>query len=231
MEISLIIPAYNEARCIATAIDATTVALRRLTPDFEVIIVDDGSLDETGTKARDLATDNPHVRVLAHPQRRGKGAAVRTGMLTAQGKYRFFMDADLSYPPEQIELLWRTLQQGCQVAIGHRWDLRPYRRYVRRIAAQIFRVWVRVAAGLPFKDPQCGFKGFSAEAAQILFRRLSTAGFAFDVELLLRAQGLGLGITEVAVAWQDRANSTVRPWLDGLRMAWQVLRLRRHKSG
>ena len=226
MEISLIIPAYNEARCIAAAVEATATALSRLTADFEVIIVDDGSLDGTGAKAQALAADNPFVRVLTHPRRRGKGAAVRTGMLRARGEYRFFMDADLSYSPEQIGLLWRPLQDGYQVAVGRRWDPRPYHRYGRRVAAQVFRVWVRVATGLPLSDPQCGFKGFCAEAAQTLFSRLHTAGFAFDVELFFLAGGLGLRVMEVPVVWQDRGDSTVQLWRDGVRMAWEVLKLR-----
>jgi len=231
MEISLVIPAYNEARSVAAAIEAAAAALGRLTGRFEVIIVDDGSLDGTGTTVQALARDHPYLHVVTHPQRQGKGAAVQTGMLKAQGEYRFFMDADLSYSPEQIGLLWSPLRNGFQVAVGRRWDLRPYRRYGRRIAAQVFRTWVRVAAGLPLADPQCGFKGFCAEAAQTLFSPLCTTGFAFDVELLLRARGLGLRITEVAVTWQDRADSTVRLWRDGPRMAWEVLKLRHHKTG
>lgn len=116
MELSLIIPAYNEAQCVTAAIETAATALSRLTADFEVIVVDDGSLDGTGAKAQTLAADNPcgrrtAVQVLTHPQRRGKGAAVQTGMLQARGKCRFFMDADLSYPPEQLELLWCPLDQ------------------------------------------------------------------------------------------------------------------------
>lgn len=231
MEISLIIPAYNEARSVAATIDAAAAALGRLTDRFEVIVVDDGSLDGTGTKAQALAAAHPYLHVVTHSQRLGKGAAVRTGMLKAQGTWRFFMDADLSYPPEQIGLLWHPLTHGYQVAIGQRRDLRPYRRHGRRLAAQMFRLWVRTAAGLSFSDPQCGVKGFCADAAQTLFPPLRTQGFAFDVELLLRAKRLGLRMTEVAVDWQDRGDSTVHMWRDGPRMAWEVLKLRYRTSG
>jgi len=155
---------------------------------------------------------------------------VQTGMLSARGKCRFFMDADLSYSPEQIELLWHPLQNGCQVSVGRRWDLRPYHQQERRVAAQIFRVWVRTVVGLPFSDPQCGFKGFSAEAAQALFSRICTMGFAFDVELLVLARELDLQIMEVSVDWQDEGDSTVRLWRDGLRMLWEVWKLRYHKA-
>jgi dolichyl-phosphate beta-glucosyltransferase len=207
VEISLIIPALNEAVWITSTLAIATRVLQALGKSFEIIIVDDGSSDETGRVVRVAQVWASHqITFLSHTHRLGKGAAIRTGMLTAKGALRFFTDADLAYPLEQLSLFVTALDTEAEIVIGRRVSLAPYQKLARRLTSLPFRTLVRALTNLPYADPQCGLKGFRADAAQTLFPHLRIKGYGFDTELLLLAQQHNYRIAEVPLRWTDRGN-------------------------
>lgn len=196
--LSLIVPAYNEARALELNLPKLLVAAGG---DGEVVIVDDGSTDETVAVVTEAARDSAAVRLLSHDMNRGKGAAVRTGMLAAHGRRRIFCDADVAYGLEGIAAVDSALERA-DLAIGSR--KRSGRRLLsahplRALASRLFAAVVREVAVAGYEDTQCGLKGFTAEAAEDLFGRARIDGFGFDVEVLCLASVSGYRITEVPV--------------------------------
>ncbi len=190
--------------------------------EWEVIVADDGSEDGTGAVVRGFHDANPTVRLLSLPHR-GKGGAVKQGMLEARGEYRFLCDADLSMP---IELLDRLLPPdaspveiviGSREAAGARRIGEPRRRW---LMGRVFNAMTRIMATPGIADTQCGFKVFSAGAAQDLFPLQTLDGFAFDAEILFLARRRGYAVSEVGIDWHYMAESKVRPFRDG----WRTLR-------
>lgn len=190
--------------------------------EWEVIVADDGSEDGTGDVVRGFHDANPTVRLLSLPHR-GKGGAVKQGMLEARGEYRFLCDADLSMP---IELLDRLLPPdaspveiviGSREAAGARRIGEPRRRW---LMGRVFNAMTRMMATPGIADTQCGFKVFSAGAAQDLFPLQTLDGFAFDAEILFLARKRGYAVSEVGIDWHYMAESKVRPFRDG----WRTLR-------
>ena len=176
--------------------------------------MDDGSRDATATIARACAARHPQVRLLQHAGNRGKGAAVRTGMLAAQGKLIGFSDADLSVPVDDIERLFRQLEQGAQAVIASR-TLRESVLVVppspvRHLLSRSFNRIVRTLFALPYRDTQCGLKGFQRHVAHAIFSQTQIDGFAFDVEVLLLAQQLGYAVDEMAVRFDNPRRNSVR---------------------
>jgi glycosyltransferase involved in cell wall biosynthesis len=233
--LSVVIPAYNEAARIGPTLRATVDWLSEQALLAEVLVVDDGSTDDTGGVVRALADElrRPEVRVElieSHPNR-GKGHVVRAGMLTARGRLRLFMDADNSTPIHELPKLLDQIALGADVAIGSRRAAgatianRPpwYRRAWSRLANRV------VQAGLltGIQDTQCGFKLFTAIAAERVFRRATTPGWAFDLEVLALARRLGHRIDEVAVHWSDDRRTRIRPLRDAIRITREFLRIRR----
>ena len=231
LALSVVVPAYDEARRLESSLPRLLDYLARFRPESEVIVVDDGSRDETARVATQAAGAGGRVRVVRHARNRGKGAAVRTGVRLARGRVVVFLDADLSTPPEELPRLVAPLETppeagGADIAIGSRRVEgaaievnQPRRRVV------IGRLFNRAVARLlvpGIDDTQCGFKGFRRGAATILFERTWVRGFGFDVELLFAARRLGLVVREVPVRWRDDARSTVRPMRDGLRVTAEV---------
>ena len=191
-------------------------------------MVDDGSTDDTAAAASDAGRGWPAVRVLSLGQNTGKGAAVRAGMLAAVGARRLFTDADGATPIAELARLEVALDAGADVAIGSRAvraaSVTVRARPSRIVAGRVFN-WLTGHLGLPgIVDSQCGFKAFTAEAADVLFPRLTTRGFGFDVELLLLARCRGLRIAEIAVNWEDQTGSKVGVLRHGPVMLWQVVR-------
>jgi dolichyl-phosphate beta-glucosyltransferase len=223
--LSLIFPCYNEVDRLPATLAAY---LAHLPDDVEVLVVDDGSTDDTAAVADALAAGDARVRVLRTQPNHGKGFAVRTGMLAAEGELVVFTDADGAYGPGDVDRVVRALA-AAPVAIGRRGE-EAATPLVRRVASRVFNQALRLVSDLPFADTQCGLKGFRRQAARELFSRSRLNGFAFDVEVLLLAQRLGLAVAEVPVRAQVRRGSKVRVLLDGRRMLAEVWAIRRGLS-
>jgi glycosyltransferase involved in cell wall biosynthesis len=213
--LSIIVPAYNERARLPDTLRRIEAYFDTADWDFhEILVVDDGSKDGTAEAAEAFAAQNPNIRVLRNPGNRGKGYSVRHGMLEARGDWRLFSDADLSAPIEELDKLWGELiEQNAQVAIGSRALDRSligvHQPGFRESAGKIFNGVMRVVAGLPFADTQCGFKIFSAQAAQDIFPRQTLERFGFDVEILFIARRFGYKTIEVPVRWNHVEGSKV----------------------
>src|SRR5204862_965158 len=208
---SVVIPAFNEARRLPPYLDEVVAHLDGRGEPYEVIVVDDGSTD--GTPDLVVARRHPAVRVLRLPRNSGKGMAVRAGMLAARGAYRLFTDADGATPIGEVKRLEPVLLAGADVVIGSRVLVDAsvsVTALPHRVAAGRVFNWFVARLGLrAVADSQCGFKAFTAAAAERLFGGLRTRGFGFDVELLLAAQAAGCRIVEVSGNWADQPGSKV----------------------
>jgi dolichyl-phosphate beta-glucosyltransferase len=229
-QLSIVVPAYNEQARIGLTLIRTLEYLRQRSKSYELIVVDDGSTDETCRVVTEVAAGDERVRLLVQPQNRGKGAAVRRGVLEARGAYVLFMDADLATPIEEVETLLLYAHDGYDVVIGSRGlaasDIRRRQPRARELMGRVFNLIVRSALLGGFRDTQCGFKLFSRAAARDLFGRQTIDGFAFDVEVLLLAKQSGLRIREVPVVWYHAPNSKVSPVADSAKMFGDLVRLR-----
>lgn len=230
-DLSIIIPAYDEAQRIGPTLRAVA-AFRASTPlDVEVLVVDDGSRDATREIVEQLGRELGGITLLGGAPNRGKGHAVKTGMLYASGRLRLFTDADGSTPILEADKLLEAVDAGAQVAIGSR---RADGAAVTRKQPLHRRLWSRIAnrvirAGLldGIEDTQCGFKLFTAEAAQAVFSRTRTAGWGFDLEALALARRLGFALAEVPVEWADDRRTRLR-LSDAFRITREFLRIRRY---
>lgn len=231
--LSIVIPAYNEAQRIAPSLTELAAFLHRSYPQSEVLVVDDGSTDDTVAVVRaELARLNrPSFRLVALDQNYGKGYAVKTGVLHAAGARILFMDADLSTPLSEIEKVLAPLERGFEVAIGSRGlpasDIRIHQPFYREMMGKVFNRMVRLLVIDGIFDTQCGFKAFRADAAKRIFPLLQTNRFGFDVEVLLLAKQLGYRIEEVPVVWLNAEGSRVAALSDSLEMFLSLLRLKR----
>lgn len=227
---SIVIPAYNEGQRITATLDQVLSYIGQQGWNAEVIVVDDGSRDNTAAIVRGYAERHPAVRLLQNPGNRGKGYSVRHGMLNARGDLLLFSDADLSSPIQEATKLFAALADGAEVAIGSRWlrsELQTERQpFYRQLFGRVFNLHLRVLLGLGFKDTQCGFKAFSARAAQILFPRQKIERWGFDPELLFLARKFGLPVREIAVEWAHDDRSKISYMKDGLHMGVETLKVR-----
>jgi dolichyl-phosphate beta-glucosyltransferase len=211
--VSLVIPAYNEERRLGDTLAAWHDFFHRQPYPFELLVVDDGSRDGTAALVERAAVESqPTVRLIRLPGNRGKGAAVKVGMLQAAGRYAFFVDADLNIaPPHLARALDLFHQRHCDLVIGSR-RLGQYadqERSLGRLAAGGLVQLVRRALVLPvIRDTQCGFKGFRRDAARAIFEKTRVLSFAFDIEALFLARKLGYSIVEMPVTTTYRADST-----------------------
>lgn len=227
--LSIVIPAYNEARRLRGTLSAIAGYLDRgRFAKHEIIVVDDGSSDETAEIAAGVAEVRSDVRVLRATENRGKGAALQRGVLASRSEYVLCTDADLSTPIEELDkLLPRIVRDGYDVAIGSRKiagsDVSQprYRKWI----GDMGNVLIRAVLGLPYRDTQCGFKLYRRSAALKLFSNLRMPRFSFDFEVLLRAKKLGLRVAEVGVRWTHSPFTTVRTQ-DVLRSFFDVFRVR-----
>jgi glycosyltransferase involved in cell wall biosynthesis len=226
--LTLVLPCYNEAERLPTTLQALLAHLSHVPSEVEVLVVDDGSTDATATVAGAVAAVDPRVRVLACHPNRGKGFAVRAGMLAATGELVVFTDADGSYGPSELDRLVEALGQA-PVAIGAR-STGATGPLARRVASRGFNLAIRALLGLPFGDTQSGLKGFRRAAARKIFSRARLDGFAFDVEALWLARRLGLEVVEVGVQAMERPGSKVRVLADAGRMLGEVWALRRARA-
>lgn len=238
MELSIVIPAYNEARRLPATLDRIQAYLLTRPIQAEVIVVDDGSQDGTAALVNARAASWPDLKLVAAPQNGGKGRAVQLGMAAATGRYRLFSDADLSVPIEDLDLLLKPVRNGAGVAIASRGlkesHIELHQPWYRETMGKTFNKLVRRFVLRGIHDTQCGFKLFTAEVAGRVFPPLQTRGFGFDVEVLYRARALGYPIVEVPTRWVNSRQSRVNPILDSTAMFLELLaipgRVHRHPS-
>ena len=230
IQLSIVIPAYNEqARLPRTVVETIRWCTTR-NLDFELVIADDGSRDETLALGRLFEESDVRIRALACPHM-GKGATVRMGILNAKGRFVLFMDADGATPLNEIPKLLDAIEAGHDVAIGSRVVQCPGEVEVktslhRRLIGRCFSFFVNLLAIKGIADTQCGFKMFRREAATAIFSRQKTTRFAFDVEILFIARRLSLSIVEIPVNWVAQPGSKVNLVTDSIRMLWDISRIR-----
>ncbi|HVN16053.1 MAG TPA: dolichyl-phosphate beta-glucosyltransferase [Anaerolineales bacterium] len=228
--LSIVIPAHNEESRLPRTLEQVFAFLAQQTYSAEVLVIENGSSDHTFAIAQSFAESHPQLRILQNPER-GKGAAVRRGMLEARGEYRFICDADLSMPIEEIAKFLPPALKDFDIAIGSReapgsvrYNEPTYRHFGGRGINLIIRFLI-----LPgLQDTQCGFKCFSASAAETLFGLQTLSGWSFDIEILYIARKKNLRIEEVPIHWHYDANSKVRALTDAMHMIEDIFSIRRN---
>ncbi|HEX4213517.1 MAG TPA: dolichyl-phosphate beta-glucosyltransferase [Candidatus Dormibacteraeota bacterium] len=229
VRLSIVIPAYNEEPRLPGTVRHAIAYLEGARRSYELVLVDDGSIDGTLDYMRRLQSERPRVRVIQLRPNRGKGKAVCEGVRAARGELILYSDADLSTPIEELPRLEQAIEDGADVAFGSR--AAPGAREVnqpfyRRVMGKGFNVLVRLLLLPEFRDTQCGFKLFRATVARESFAATRTEGFAFDVEVLWRAKRAGFRVVEVPVRWLNSDTSRVSPVVHSTQMLRDLLRLR-----
>ena len=228
VKLSVVVPAFNEERRLVVTLARVRDYLMSQPWTWEIVVVDDGSFDRTAAVAASFAAADPNVVVRREPHR-GKGGAVKAGLLTARGEFRFMCDADLSMPIEEIDRFLARFTSGCDIVIGTREG-----HAARRFGEPAYRHWLGRAFNLAvqrlalpgIEDSQCGFKMFTASAVESVFPSVTVVGWAFDVEVLTVARERGLRIAEVPIDWHYREESRLSIVRDGVAMLMDVLRIR-----
>jgi dolichyl-phosphate beta-glucosyltransferase len=227
---SIVIPAYNEAQRIPATLEAVISWIRAKRWYAEVVVVNDGSRDQTAEVVRAFAERAPEVRLVENPGNRGKGYSVRHGMLEALGEVVMFTDADLSAPMEEAQGLIDAIAEGADIAIGSRWleSTRQTQRQplYRQFFGRCFNLVTRAVMRLPFADTQCGFKAFTRPAAQTVFQLQTIEGWGFDPEILFIALKRGLRVKEVPVSWAHDERTQISYLEDGARMLQDLAHVR-----
>lgn len=228
--LSIIIPAHNEEQRLPPSLVKIDAFLRRQDYVAEVIVVENGSKDNTAQVAKEFSVKHPYVRVL-EVETRGKGLAVKAGMLAAYGKYRFICDADLSMPIDEIIFFLPPYTNGYEVIIASR-EAKGAKRInepaYRHVMGRINNWIIKLMALRGFEDTQCGFKMFTREVAEDLFSVQRMNGIGFDVELLFIAQKRGYRIKQVPITWYYDPYSTMRLIDDSLRMIREIWEIRQN---
>ena len=227
---SIVIPAYNEQSRIGATLKSVLACVRERQWDAEVIVVDDGSRDQTPDIVNEFAARHPQLRLVRNGENRGKGFSVRNGVLQASGQILLFTDADLSAPIQEAERLFTAIDEGADIAIGSRWLDRGrqtvHQPLYRQFFGRCFNAVTRMIMGLPFADTQCGFKAFRSDVAQVIFRLQRIERWGFDPELLFIALHRGYTVREVAVTWGHDERSRISYLRDGSRMLQELVVIR-----
>ncbi len=227
---SIVIPAYNESARLGATLEKILAYVRAQGWDAEIIVVNDGSRDNTAEIVHTFAKNDSTLRLIENPGNRGKGYSVRNGMLNARGQILLFSDADLSSPIEEAPRLFQALEDGADIAIGSRWlraETQTQRQPLhRQLFGRVFNLLLRITLGLQFKDTQCGFKAFKAPAAHAIFPAQKIERWGFDPEILFLARKFGFRVQEIPVAWGHSGDTRINPLVDGFRMFLEMLRIR-----
>ena len=230
--LSIVIPAHNEAERLPPSLEKIDAFLKTQAYTAEVVVVENGSSDETLEIARSFIDCMPYLHVF-HEEERGKGLAVKRGMLEAIGEYRFLCDADLSMPIEQVNRFLPPALEPVDVAIGSR-EVTGAKRYnepfYRHWIGRVFNTMVRWMVLPRLQDTQCGFKCFRAEVADAVFPLQSLVGMSFDAEVLFIARKMGFNVQEVAIDWYFNPDSRVRLVQDSMRMAFDLMAIRQNAA-
>ncbi len=232
-DLSVVIPAYNEERRIAKSLDEIVEFLGRRDGGCELIVVDDGSVDRTAQLVRSHAAFGDPLSLIELPANRGKGAAIREGVLASRGRLVLFSDADLSTPLGELAKLEAASAEGIEIAVASRAcrgaELRERQPFYRVLMGKIFNKMVQLLATRGIADTQCGFKLFDGDIARRLFTLSKIDGFGFDVEILFLARKAGFSISEIPVVWINDPHSTVHPVRDSLLTFLDLVRIRIHR--
>ncbi len=227
---SIVIPAYNESARIPATLQAVLACIRKHGWIAEILVVNDGSRDNTAEVVTEIARTAPEIRLIQNPGNHGKGYSVRNGCLQAQGEWVMFTDSDLSAPIEEAERLFAALAEGADIAIGSRWlesGRQTHRQPLyRQFFGRCFNLVTRAIMGLPFADTQCGFKAFTRNAAQTVFQLQTIEGWGFDPEILFIALKRGLRVQEVPVSWAHDERTRMSYLKDGMRMLEELMAIR-----
>lgn len=235
MRASIVVPFKDEAQRLPQSLMAIiTYSEEQMRGDYEVILVDDGSTDNTVARLAIMLAANPHVRLLRHTHNKGKGRAVQSGIRASKGDLVLFTDADLSTPIYEFPKLSSAIAAGADIAIGSRAlpgsIVLPHRVWYRELLGRGSNIIIRLFLGLPLHDTQCGFKMFTRAAAQSLFADIRMPRWSFDFEVLYKAQQAGMHIAEVPVRWQNAEGSKLRAY-DILQCLVDVFRVRFGSQG
>jgi dolichyl-phosphate beta-glucosyltransferase len=234
MHLSVIIPAYNEAKRITVTLSRIESYIKTQGYPYEIIVIDDGSTDNTGDLVRARIAHNNLIQLLQNSKNRGKGYSVKRGIIEARGEYLLFSDADLSTPIEEIERLMPWFNQGFDIVIGSRGlkesNVVRHQPFYREKSGRVFNVLVQLLTVKGIKDTQCGFKCFRRDAAKQVFERQVINGFCFDVEVLWIATQSGYRIKEIPITWYNSKGTKVNMLADSLRMFLDLLKIRSNYS-
>lgn len=225
----MVVPAYNEGNRIAATVGTIRAFLESLDRPFEIIVVDDGSLDNT----REASAAIEGVKAISYKLNRGKGYAVRQGMIASEGELVAFTDVDLSAPIEELAKLIIAVETGADVAIGSRAmkgsKLEIHQPLYREIGGKTLNLLIRLFAVQGIHDTQCGFKLFRGDAAREMFPKCIVDGWGFDIEVLRLARKIGCVVAEIPVRWSHSADSRIHPFKAGLQVLRDILRIRLHR--
>jgi len=227
---SIVIPAFNESARIPATLESVIACIRANKWDAEVIVVNDGSVDNTAEIVRSIAGNAPELRMIENPGNRGKGYSVRNGILHALGDIVMFTDSDLSAPIVEAERLFAAISAGADIAIGSRWlesGRQTHRQPLyRQFFGRCFNTVCRMVMRLPFADTQCGFKAFTRDAAQTVFQLQTIERWGFDPEILFIALKRGYTVKEVPVSWAHDARTRMSYLRDGMQMLKELVIVR-----
>jgi len=230
--ISIVIPAYNEEKVIKRSIKKIVKYCSSHFEDYEIIVVDDGSVDNTRQLVSKLISKNPRIKINKKRSNRGKGYSVKEGVLMASKELVLFTDADLSTPIEELDKFLPHIS-SYDIIIAERTKkelLLKRQPFYRELSGMVFNLILRILFKIPFKDTQCGFKLFKKEAALRLFKNLQTPGFAFDVEVIMRAIMLNYKILSIPVIWENDEQSKVKLFKDSFKMFFEIMKLKKIKK-
>jgi len=234
MYLSVIVPAYNEEKRLPATLSDIDRYLSKQNYDYEIIVVSDGSTDNTVEIVKNLMAKNKNLRILDYKENKGKGFGVRQGMLEAKGEFRLFTDADNSTSIDQVEKMWPYFNESYDIVIGSR-DVKgaildPPQPLYRRLLGEIFGLLTNILCGTwGIKDSQCGFKGFTKKSAENIFPKCKIDRFAFDPEILIIGKKLGYKIREMPVHWKNdpkskvKFKSMIKMGLDLLKIRWNLI--------
>lgn len=235
MKLSIVIPAYNEEKRLQKTLEEIDRYMSKQSYEYEILAVNDGSKDKTAEVAKLLCQKIKNLKATGYEKNRGKGYAVRFGMLEAKGDYRLFTDADNSTSIDQVEKMWPEFEKGFNVVIGSR-DVKgavldPPQPWLRNIIlGEGFKLFRKIVVGLwGLEDTQCGFKAFTGKAAESIFPKCKIDRFSFDPEMLIIAQKMGYKIKEIPVYWKNDLASTVKA--NGMiKMAMDLFKIRLNET-